>query len=131
MLFVIVMDVLGSLFRHGESRGLLHSLGAANVRSRLSMYADDVVLFVKPLDDDLVCTKLILDCFGEASGLVANMNKSCAIPICCAAPVVHESSSTLQCVHAAFPCTYLGLPISNKKLQRSDLIDWVEKIATR
>jgi hypothetical protein len=95
------------------------------------MYADDVVLFVKPLDDDLVCTKLILDCFGEASGLFANMNKSCATPICCAAPVVHECCSTLQCVPAAFPCTYLGLPISNKKLRTSDLIVWVDKIAAR
>jgi hypothetical protein len=131
MLFIIVMDVLGSLFRHAESRGLLHSLGATNVRSRLSMYADDVVLFVKPLDDDLVCTKLILDCFGETSGMFANMNKSCAIPICCAAPVVHECCSTLQCVPAAFPCTYLGLPISNKKLRTSDLIVWVDKIAAR
>jgi hypothetical protein len=131
MLFIIVMDVLGNLFRHAESRGLLHSLGAANVRSRLSMYADDVVLFVKPLDDDLVCTKLILDCFGEASGLVANMNKSCAIPICCVAPLVRECCNTLQYVVSTFPCTYLGLPISNKKLRRSDLIDWVDKIAAR
>jgi hypothetical protein len=95
MLFIIVMDVLGSLFKHAESRGLLHSWGAANVRSRLSMYTVDVVLFVKPLDDDLVCTKLILDCFGEASGLIANMNKSCAIPIYYVAPVVHECCSTM------------------------------------
>jgi hypothetical protein len=106
--FIIVMDVLGSLFRHAESRGLLHSLEAANVRSRLSMYADDVVLFVKPLDDDLVCTKLILDCFGEASGLVANMNKSCAIPICCVAPVVQDSCSTLQC-ERCLPMHLFGL----------------------
>jgi hypothetical protein len=74
---------------------------------------------------------LILDCFGEASGLVANMNKSCAIPICCVAPLVRECCNTLQYVVSTFPCTYLGLPISNKKLRRSDLIDWVDKIAAR
>ena len=29
----------------------------------------------------------------------------------------------------SFPCNYLGLPISNKKLRKSDLLLWVEKIA--
>jgi hypothetical protein len=46
MLFVLVMDVLNSLFNLAERRGLLHSLEGANIRSRLSVYADDVVLFV-------------------------------------------------------------------------------------
>jgi hypothetical protein len=45
MLFVMVMDVLNSLFRAAESRGLLQSLEEAGVRNRLSIYADDVVFF--------------------------------------------------------------------------------------
>jgi hypothetical protein len=28
-----------------------------------------------------------------------------------------------------FPCTYLGLPISDKKLRKNDLMVWVEKVA--
>jgi hypothetical protein len=48
MLFIIVMDVLSSLFKHAEERGLLHDLAIRNVKFRLSIYADDVVLFVKP-----------------------------------------------------------------------------------
>jgi hypothetical protein len=59
MLFVMVMDVLNSLFRAAESRGLLQSLEEAGVRNRLSIYADDAVLFVKPMVEDLNCVRLI------------------------------------------------------------------------
>jgi hypothetical protein len=49
VLFIIVMGVLSSLFKHADDRGLLHDLAIRNVKSRLSIYADDVVLFVKPM----------------------------------------------------------------------------------
>lgn len=100
------------------------------VKARLSIYADDVVL-VKPQEEDLRCVKLILDCFGEASGLVANMQKSCVIPVSCGSPTAQDSCNILQCFMGSFPCNYLGLPISNKKLRKSDLLLWVEKIADR
>lgn len=90
-----------------------------------------MVLFIKPQDLELRCTKVILDCFGEASGLVANMQKSCFIPIACNDQAVQESGSLLQCPSTTFPCTYLGLPISNKKLSKGTLMVWVEKIADR
>jgi hypothetical protein len=109
-------------------RGLLHDLAIRNVKSRLSIYADDVVLFVKPTED-LVCVKMILDCFGEASGLVVNLHKSYAIPINCDAQTVQDSYNILQCTPASFPCNYLGLSVSDKKLGRRDLLQWVDKIA--
>lgn len=83
MLFIIIMDVLSSLFKEVERCGLLQSLDNDKIKSRILVYADDVVLFIKPQDLELRCTKVILDCFGEASGLVANMQKSCFIPIAC------------------------------------------------
>jgi hypothetical protein len=48
MLFVLVMDVLSSLFKYAKDRGLLHDLNDGNVKARLSIYADDVVILVKP-----------------------------------------------------------------------------------
>jgi hypothetical protein len=131
MLFVLVMDVLRSLFKLAENRGLLHDLDDANVRCRLSIYADDVVLFVRPLEEDLKCVRLILDCFGAASGLESNMHKSCVIPIGCDGSAMQEGCRTLRCAPAAFPCTYLGLPVSDKKPRRSDLMIWADKIADR
>jgi hypothetical protein len=131
MLFVLVMDVLSSLFRVAENRGLLQSLGGADVRIRVSIYADDVVLFIKPIEADLNCAKIILNCFGSASGLVTNMLKSSAIPIRCDDQQVLAGCSVLHCSPAAFPCRYLGLPISDKKLRKCDLKLWIEKIADR
>jgi hypothetical protein len=131
MLFVMVMDVLNSLFRAAKSRGLLQSLEEARVQNRLSIYADDVVLFVKPMLEDLNCVRLILDCFGEATGLVTNLRKSFAIPIRCDGQVVQADCNILQCSSGSFPCSYLGLPISDKKLRKRDLMVWVDKIADR
>jgi hypothetical protein len=69
MLFVLVMDVLSSLFRVAEEKVLLSNLEGANVKTRLSLYADDVVLFVRPREE-LNCVKLILDCFGVKRGII-------------------------------------------------------------
>jgi hypothetical protein len=131
MLFVLVMDVLSSMFRAAENRGLLQSLGGADIRSRVSIYADDVVLFIKPIEADLNCAKMILNCFGSASGLVTNMLKRSAIPIRCDVQQVLAGCSVLQCSPASFPCRYLGLPISDKKMRKCDLRLWIEKIADR
>jgi hypothetical protein len=131
MLFVLAMDVLSSLFNLSESRGLLYDLGEAGIRNRLSLYADDVVLFVRPVEEDLNCVKVILDCFGAAYGLMVNIHKSCAIPISCEDSSIQQGCSILNCSSASFPCTYLGLPISDKKLRRCDFMLWVEMIAER
>ena len=48
---------------------------------RISIFADDVALFVKPLRQDLETVQLILNAFGEASGLKVNYAKSSAIVI--------------------------------------------------
>jgi hypothetical protein len=37
----------------------------------------------------------------------------------------------MPCAMAEFPCTYLGLPISNKKLCKADLTPWIKKIADK
>ena len=121
------MDVLNSLFIQAESEGLLlplHSTG-----QRLSLYADDVALvalFIRPEENDLQLTRSLLLVFGDVSGLQTNLQKSCVIPIHCEGEIVEAVNSTLQCTTSNFPTTYLGLPISNKKL-RGDLLPWIEK----
>jgi hypothetical protein len=76
MLFVLVMDVLNNLFIAAKSIELLQGLDGAGVQNRLSIYADDVVLLFKPILEDLNCVRLILDCFGAATGLITNLRKS-------------------------------------------------------
>jgi hypothetical protein len=91
----------------------------------------DIFVSVKPREEELNCVKLILDCFGEASGLVTNLHKSCAIPIRCEDELLQEGCTILQCTLSSFPSNYLGLPISDKKFSRNILMNWVDKIADR
>ena len=53
------------------------------------------------------------------------------IPIHCDGEVAEVVNSTLQCSTTSFPTTYLGLPISDRKLRRSDLLTWIEKIENK
>ena len=129
MLFILVMDVLNSLFVKAGEEGLLQPLSSRISGQRLSLYADDVALFIRPSGDELQVTREILNIFGSASGLHTNLHKSSIIPINCEENSMTTVSNTLPCSISEFPCTYLGLPLSNKRLIKIDLMPWIEKIA--
>jgi hypothetical protein len=76
LLFVIAMDVLAAMFRAAERSGVLSDLGTAGLTHRVSLYADDVVVFARPVRAELLLVRGVLDCFGEASGLKVNFGKS-------------------------------------------------------
>jgi hypothetical protein len=44
--------------------------------SRLSLYVDDVVVFARPEERELTAVKVILACFGAASGPLSTMAKA-------------------------------------------------------
>jgi hypothetical protein len=131
MLFILVMDVLNSLFVKAGEEGLLQPLSSRISEQRLSLYADDVALFISPNEEELQVTREILNIFGSASGLHTNLHKSNIIPINCEDSSILTVSNTLPCTISDFPCTYLGLPLSIKRLRRIDLIPWIEKIADK
>jgi hypothetical protein len=61
---------------HGEKasdEGLLQSLASRALQNRISLYADDVVTFLRPSATDIGVTLDLLDLFGEASGLKTNI----------------------------------------------------------
>lgn len=59
------------------------------------------------------------------------MEKSQVYPIQCSETAREVIQNNIPCPVAEFPCNYLGLPLSNRKLHRADLLFWVEKIADR
>lgn len=131
MLFIIVMDVFNSLVVKAGNEGLLQPLSGRVPGQRLSLYADDVALFIRPAEEELQITKDILHIFGNASGFQTNLQKSSIIPIRCDDNSLTAIHDTLPCTIAEFPCTYLGLPLSNKKLRKADLMPWIERIADK
>jgi hypothetical protein len=128
LLFVLVMDVLGAMFHAAELAGVLPPL-PAGLKHRVSLYADDVVIFVRPSAQELATVKGLLECFGGTSGLRVNYSKSTAAPIRCSEEVANNVAANFQCPVRSLPCTYLGLPLSLKKLRKADLQLVLDKLA--
>jgi hypothetical protein len=124
------MDVVSAMFRAAEAAGVLPQL-PAGIRHRVSLYADDVVVFARPSMMELQAIKGVLDCFGQASGLHVNFLKSTAAPIRCSQEAVDAVSAAIDCPVQGLPCTYLGLPLSLKKLRMEDLQCVLDKLARK
>jgi hypothetical protein len=83
MIFLLVMDVLGSMIGKAAEEELLQPLARRALQHQVSLYADDVVFFLCPEANDIAITVDILHLFGEASGLRTNLQKSNVLPIRC------------------------------------------------
>ena len=81
MLFVIAMDVLTAMIKKATEVGVLSTTPGISPTQRLSIYADDVAMLIKPTCMDLSFIRNALDAFGTASGLRVNYRKSSAIAI--------------------------------------------------
>lgn len=62
------MDVFSRIIDKAEERQLLSPLARTIAGHRVSLYADDVVVFATPQEQDINFIKGVLQVFGEASG---------------------------------------------------------------
>jgi len=131
MLFILVMDVLTYMVQKAAADGMLQPLARRALQHRISLYADDVVIFLKPTTEDMDITLDILHLFGKASGLVTNIQKSSVLPIRCNEENREIIQAHLPCQILDFPCTYLGLPLSVQKLTRAQIQPIIDKIANQ
>jgi hypothetical protein len=81
MLFILVMDVLNSFISKASERELLQPILRRGTGQHVSIYADDVVMFLQPHRDEMAMVRVSLKIFGAASGLVTNIRKSSITPI--------------------------------------------------
>jgi hypothetical protein len=131
MLFVLVMEVLDSLFRKEDSWSLFQSLGLREMPFRTSLYADDMATFISPCLQDIRLTRGIRDTFQKASGLACNLSKSQLVPIRCAEDQIAISLQDFPCQLATFPIKYLGMPLSVSKLPKTALQPLVDRVADK
>lgn len=75
------MDALTSILIKAAEENVVSSFQGIKTMQRLSIYADDVALFIRPSETDLSFVRCALHAFGEASGLRVNYGKSSAILI--------------------------------------------------
>jgi hypothetical protein len=129
MLFILAMDVLGFLITKAENEGVLRPLAPRTLQHRVSFYADDVMLFLQPFAEDINLVLDILQLFGKASSLCNNVQKSSVYLIRCDEAEKVVVRQLLPCDLRDFPCRYLGLPLSLKKLTKEQLQPIIDRIA--
>jgi hypothetical protein len=131
MLFVIVMEALNSLIWEADRQRVLSPLPGNAVAHRASLYADDLVLFVSPQTQDLLSILGVLQLFAGASGPATNVEKCVASPIQCTEEMLLTVQQTFPCVVAQFPCRYLGVPLSLRRLWHAEEQPLVDAVAAR
>jgi hypothetical protein len=63
MLFILVMDVLGHMITKAANEGLLLPLSTRTLQHHISIYANDVALFLRPETCDISIIMDILKLF--------------------------------------------------------------------
>jgi hypothetical protein len=76
MHFILVMDPLQRILHLVVERGILHEITPRSREVKVSLYADDVVIFVRPSKQDIATLKEIQEMFGQAAGLQTNLQKT-------------------------------------------------------
>lgn len=111
MLFILAMDPLQRVLDKATAHGLLQPIGTDPIKLRTSLFADDAALFLRPSEQDMINLQQILQCFGEATGLFTNMQKSELYPINCMDTDLATVTSIFTGRTCQFPCRYLRLPL--------------------
>jgi hypothetical protein len=131
MLFFLVMEVLNSLFCKADHWALLQKLPPRHILFRVSMYADDMVLFLALTQDDLQLANVIFQLFEKASGLGCNVARCQIVPICYSQEEVALAHDLFPYPIKDFPMVYLGIPLSTGKMPKSVFQPLVDKMADK
>jgi hypothetical protein len=124
-LFLLMADVLQRLVRRDDT--LQHPL-VDGMPCPVLQYADDTLIILRADGAAARRLKLILDQFGDATGLKINYHKSTLVPMHTDGAVLAEIQAALQCRVEGFPQTYLGLPLSADKLRLANFAPLIAKV---
>jgi hypothetical protein len=83
---------------------------------RLPLYADDAVVLINPIKQDVDMIIQIMQCFGDATGLHIKLDKSSVAPICCQDIDLDDILQSFSGQRVGFPLTNLGIPLTMGRL---------------
>jgi hypothetical protein len=127
MLFILAMDPRQKLLDMATQEGLLNSIRTYPIKMRTSLYADDAMLFLRPIAPDVSNLQQLLTQFGMATGLCTNIQKSKIYQFGEGVNII-EVLGNFQVRHGHFPCKYLGLSLRNGKIKREDERLLIDKV---
>lgn len=131
LLFILAIDPLICLLQITTDNGLLNPLNGQTTRFRLSMYADDDPIFLKPIINDVTNLRELLIKFGSVTGLQMNLQKTTVLIISCGNINLDNVLANLPVTRAHFPIKYLGLPLLTKRLRKVDFQHQIDKVASK
>nr|CAD1824707.1 unnamed protein product [Ananas comosus var. bracteatus] len=131
LLFILCIDVLFRMIDAATSSGHLPTVGIGEVSIHTLQFADDILIFFDGSRKSAAVIKVILDAFSDSSGLKINFNKSALIPLHLSDDQAADLSTIFGCSTQRFPFSYLGLPLSPKRLLKADYLPIIEKIDAR
>jgi hypothetical protein len=106
------MEALNAIFSLANSSlagfSRLASLWSPTIRHRVSLYADDLVVFLSTVERDIILVRAILEIFACYSGLRTNVSKCQLTPIRCNPEQIELVQQLFPCQLFHFPCKYLG-----------------------
>jgi hypothetical protein len=129
MFFLLIMEILRALIRKADHWQLHRELGVCSIPHRASLYADDLIFFIRSCAMDLQVMEHIFAIFKGASRLGYKLAKCQLAPICCTLEDIELATSFLSCQVTEFPLKNLGVPLSiTKKLSRHALQPFINKV---
>jgi len=131
MLFIIAMEVFARLISTAADDGLLQPTQPPSLRHHCSLYADDVIIFMQPSARDARAVKEILCIFAEVSDLKTNLAKCSITSIYTPDDNLPHLQQILGFQITEFPITYLGLPLSTRRIPKARIQSTIEAIGRR
>ena len=122
LLFNFMADSLARMLDLASAAGHIHGVVPHLIEGGVAhlQYADDTIILVQNVEEELINLKLILLCFEIISGLKINFLKSEVIVLGASPQEQARVANLLNCKTGSFPFTYLGFPIADRKLTSAD-----------
>lgn len=128
-LFIISMDFISRWFQRLRDTGAI-TLPFPGMKSCL-LYADDALFFLKPDLRHIQILKIAFTAFHQISGLEVNFQKSELLLSRGTQQLGQQLAASMGCNLGHFPFTYLGLPLSNKRINKTAFLPLVGKFNRR
>lgn len=128
-LFILAMDFIPRWLQRLMEIGALR-MPIEGMQPSL-LYADDALFFIKPEFQQIQILRIVLTVFATISGLKVNMDKSELVATATTDSHITQLSSQIGCKKGSLPFKYLGLPLSDSRLQRQEFTHLIQKIRNR
>lgn len=130
-LFILAIDTLQRVLDIATEDGFLSPLRGRHAKLRLSLYADDAVVFINSAQDEVRAFLIILQQFGATTGLRLNLSKCAVAPIRCSLLNLDTTLDGFIGQRVGFPLNYLGLPLTLERLKITHVQKIIDKARTR